>query len=310
MSDTSSAENTAAPAGQRVRRQVEDALELANLPSAPAPRARTVNRCRSTTSRRSSCRRPDRVDRHSGRRQHADDRPMEQVRTGLSSAGDRHEPGHGGDAARHARTARPPGKYAARTIGCTISFGATLRPSASHANLVLAFAFVVVIIALEWTINYLGLKKDATAVASWRFLWQSLVPWAYGALGACAFMLRSAHYFIHQRSFDTRRTPEYFNRILLGAISAAGSSCSPSTSPAPTTDRSRIWRGRARLRRGLQRRPPVQYGRAYRYRDISEDDRRPMTPRKGSGKNPSPRARISTWPGDSGGQNGDKPTTP
>ena len=60
------------------------------------------------------------------------------------------------------------------------------------------------------------------SVASWRFLWQSLVPWAYGALGACAFLLRSAHYFIHQRSFDTRRTPEYFNRILLGAISGGG----------------------------------------------------------------------------------------
>ena len=38
-------------------------------------------------------------------------------------------------------------------------------------------------------------------------------------VGACAYMLRSAHYFIYQRSFDTRRTPEYFNRILLGAIS-------------------------------------------------------------------------------------------
>ena len=38
------------------------------------------------------------------------------------------------------------------------------------------------------------------SVASWRFLWQSLVPWAYGALGACAFLLRSAHYFIHQRT--------------------------------------------------------------------------------------------------------------
>jgi hypothetical protein len=32
-------------------------------------------------------------------------------------------------------------------------------------------------------------------------------------------MLRSAHYFIYQRSFDVRRTPEYYNRILLGAIS-------------------------------------------------------------------------------------------
>ena len=32
-------------------------------------------------------------------------------------------------------------------------------------------------------------------------------------------MLRSAHYFIYQRTFDVRRTPEYFNRILLGAVS-------------------------------------------------------------------------------------------
>jgi len=46
-----------------------------------------------------------------------------------------------------------------------------------------------------------------------------LIPWAYGGLGACAFLLRSAHAFIYQRSFDLRRKPEYFNRILLGAIS-------------------------------------------------------------------------------------------
>jgi len=71
----------------------------------------------------------------------------------------------------------------------------------------------------EWMVNYLGLRADAQSVAGWRTLWQSLVPWAYGGLGACAYMLRSAHYFIYQRSFDCRRTPEYFNRILLGAIS-------------------------------------------------------------------------------------------
>lgn len=83
----------------------------------------------------------------------------------------------------------------------------------------LAFFFAVAIVALE-SFNYaLGLKKDAASVATCRFIVQALVPWAYGGLGACAYLLRSAHEYIYKRTFDTRRTPEYFNRILLGAIS-------------------------------------------------------------------------------------------
>ena len=45
------------------------------------------------------------------------------------------------------------------------------------------------------------------------------MPWIYGGLGACIFLLRTAHVFIYQRSFDVRRKPEYLNRILLGAAS-------------------------------------------------------------------------------------------
>jgi hypothetical protein len=116
-------------------------------------------------------------------------------------------------------TARPRGKYA--------SFWWRLRdfflgysPAQRFTRELWAWAivFAVFIVAAEWGINVLGLKKE-TAAGGWRTLLQSLVPWAYGGLGACAYMLRSAHYFIYQRSFDTRRTPEYFNRILLGAIS-------------------------------------------------------------------------------------------
>ena len=44
-------------------------------------------------------------------------------------------------------------------------------------------------------------------------------PWVYGGLGACVFLLRSAHVFIYERCFDVRRKPEYLNRILLGAAS-------------------------------------------------------------------------------------------
>ena len=46
-----------------------------------------------------------------------------------------------------------------------------------------------------------------------------IVPWVYGGLGACAFLLRTAHNHIAERSFDVRRKPEYLNRILLGMVS-------------------------------------------------------------------------------------------
>jgi hypothetical protein len=46
-----------------------------------------------------------------------------------------------------------------------------------------------------------------------------IVPWAYGGLGACAFLLRTAHNLIAERAFDIRRKPEYGNRILLGMVS-------------------------------------------------------------------------------------------
>ena len=117
-------------------------------------------------------------------------------------------------------TARPHGKYASFWVRARDFFwGYSPAQRFTRELWFWALVFATFIIAGEWGINYLGLKKDAASVVGWRTLLQSLLPWAYGGLGACAYMLRSAHYFIYRRSFDTRRTPEYFNRILLGAIS-------------------------------------------------------------------------------------------
>ena len=117
-------------------------------------------------------------------------------------------------------TARPHGNYASFWVRARDFFwGYSPAQRFTRELWFWALVFATFIIAGEWGINYLGLKKDAASVVGWRTLLQSLLPWAYGGLGACAYMLRSAHYFIYRRSFDTRRTPEYFNRILLGAIS-------------------------------------------------------------------------------------------
>lgn len=86
------------------------------------------------------------------------------------------------------------------------------------------FAFAAIVIAIlivtgECLVYYWGLEQDTTKYAWQKNLAQILLPWGYGALGSCAYLLRSAHYFIYQRCFDLRRKPEYFNRVLLGAIS-------------------------------------------------------------------------------------------
>jgi hypothetical protein len=78
---------------------------------------------------------------------------------------------------------------------------------------------VVFIVIAEWQINRLGMKTNAADVKSRRDLWQFLLPWSYGGLGACAYLLRSAHSRIYQRSFDLRYAPEYLNRIGLGMVS-------------------------------------------------------------------------------------------
>jgi len=38
-------------------------------------------------------------------------------------------------------------------------------------------------------------------------------------LGAMGYLLRSCHEYIHRREFDRRRVPEYYNQMLLGALS-------------------------------------------------------------------------------------------
>jgi hypothetical protein len=75
------------------------------------------------------------------------------------------------------------------------------------------------VIYAEGKIYVLGLEGDALTEVRLKNTLESMLPWAYGALGSCAYLLRSAHYYIYQRSFDLRRKPEYTNRVLLGAIS-------------------------------------------------------------------------------------------
>jgi hypothetical protein len=82
----------------------------------------------------------------------------------------------------------------------------------------LSVAFALFVVGANWYLNYMAEVADTKTYASCRIILELLTPWMYGALGACVYLLRSAHIYIYQRSFDVRREPEYFNRLLLGAI--------------------------------------------------------------------------------------------
>lgn len=85
---------------------------------------------------------------------------------------------------------------------------------------IVAIIFVVFVVASAWLVDFAaqdGNQDHNLLVPVSKFI-QILVPYAFGGLGACAYLLRSAHTYIYRRTFDVRREPEYFNRILLGTI--------------------------------------------------------------------------------------------
>ena len=89
--------------------------------------------------------------------------------------------------------------------------------TALFAGAVLIYEF------LNVTLDQFGPATDAED--SWDFATYTqvalsvMMPFIYGGLGACVFLLRSCHIYIHKRTFNPRRIPEYVNRILLGVVS-------------------------------------------------------------------------------------------
>lgn len=83
----------------------------------------------------------------------------------------------------------------------------------------------IVFMVLAATTDYLTTLHNADAQSlsesgdNLRQLLEVLEPFVYGGLGACAYLLRSAHALIAARAFDASYIPEYLNRIMLGVIS-------------------------------------------------------------------------------------------
>jgi hypothetical protein len=81
-----------------------------------------------------------------------------------------------------------------------------------------SIGFMAFIILSTWYLYVMAVVGDTRTYLTSRVILELLTPWAYGGLGACVYLLRSAHIYIAARSFDVHRKPEYYNRILLGVM--------------------------------------------------------------------------------------------
>jgi len=79
--------------------------------------------------------------------------------------------------------------------------------------------FAIFVVYSQWRLQIWAFADtDPHTHLKARTLLELMTPWAYGGLGSCIYLLRSAHSYIWQRTFDIRRKPEYLNRILLGTM--------------------------------------------------------------------------------------------
>lgn len=109
---------------------------------------------------------------------------------------------------------KPPGS---RTTG-EMLWGDSPATRFTRALWYITLLIAACVLGSNWYLNVMAANTNTDTYLVSRTILELLTPWMYGGLGACVYLLRSAHIYIYQRTFDVRRKPEYFNRILLGAI--------------------------------------------------------------------------------------------
>jgi len=102
--------------------------------------------------------------------------------------------------------------------------------SGKHVRYMWGFSFIILTIIVASNIYQYMFEIDAAKVALlnsdifsisnyiYTFI-TILIPFLYGAFGACIFILRQAEEQLRERTFDPRRLPEYRNRLVLGTLS-------------------------------------------------------------------------------------------
>lgn len=115
------------------------------------------------------------------------------------------------------------GPITARTLKATDTHGDThYRNSAAGRHAISLWTItglvVVSIFLLEWHERSLpeGAKADTGFL---DVLAVFILPFVYGSLGSCVYLLRVTEKRLRHRDFDCARIPEHWNRLVLGTLS-------------------------------------------------------------------------------------------
>jgi hypothetical protein len=129
----------------------------------------------------------------------------------------------------YTRLAKKMSPVTAETLRATSLHGGRSDASSWSQRLwmfTLFFLLLIVLAGLSISFRTVFAPIDTTtdsqvfsADNNWAAFSEFVLPFLFGALGACAYLLRICHWYIHRRTFDPRRKPEYINRILLGLVS-------------------------------------------------------------------------------------------
>jgi hypothetical protein len=93
------------------------------------------------------------------------------------------------------------------------------RWRASRARLFSKRLYALVILCAAFIVldQYLA-STTRKGIDEWKSISHIFLPFVYGLVGALTYLLRSAHTYIADRTFDLYRRPEYYNRMVLGFI--------------------------------------------------------------------------------------------
>ncbi len=115
------------------------------------------------------------------------------------------------------------GAVTARTLKATDSHGGThYGKTAAGRHAIWLWAITALVVVSIFLLQWYAISHPAAAKAASGFLGvltNFMLPFVYGSLGSCVYLLRVTEQRLRHRDFDCARIPEHWNRLVLGTLS-------------------------------------------------------------------------------------------
>ncbi|MDH3595953.1 MAG: hypothetical protein OEM93_14000 [Rhodospirillales bacterium] len=115
------------------------------------------------------------------------------------------------------------GPITARTLKATDTHGDThYRSTAAGRHAISLWAITGLVVVSIFLLQWYAKSNPVDAKSASGFLGvlaNFMLPFIYGSLGSCVYLLRVTEQRLRHRDFDCARIPEHWNRLVLGTLS-------------------------------------------------------------------------------------------